>query len=266
VQPAHGAVTMNSDGSFTYTPTGGFHGVDSFNYVASDGYATSTAAVRIAVSNTPPVAGSYTWYTSLHTDVAYTLDILNLLSNGAPYAPVVSDSDGDAITDVRIVRHDPHCAVTWNGSVLTFQALDGYTGDFHFNYQVFDGYDWSNVGSISVSVVIPYARDGAGFTVARGDSLIIPMSALLANDAGRSGYLRVTDVGGPGRNIVWAAIDDDYDPVFDPSSGLEVNNVVIYRPEADFTAGDYTFTYTVGDDSNGFLLLDGFATVTIHVI
>ena len=35
--PAHGTVTLNADGSFTYTPTGGFIGADSFTYKVSDG-------------------------------------------------------------------------------------------------------------------------------------------------------------------------------------------------------------------------------------
>ena len=32
--PSHGSVTLNSDGSFSYTPTAGFSGTDSFSYVA----------------------------------------------------------------------------------------------------------------------------------------------------------------------------------------------------------------------------------------
>jgi len=40
--PSHGSVTLNADGSFTYTPTGGFSGTDTFTYVATDGAASST--------------------------------------------------------------------------------------------------------------------------------------------------------------------------------------------------------------------------------
>jgi len=32
IQPAHGSVTVNGDGSFTYTPTAGYVGPDSFTY------------------------------------------------------------------------------------------------------------------------------------------------------------------------------------------------------------------------------------------
>jgi VCBS repeat-containing protein len=34
--PAHGSVTVNADGTFTYTPQAGFTGTDTFTYTASD--------------------------------------------------------------------------------------------------------------------------------------------------------------------------------------------------------------------------------------
>ena len=36
--PAHGALTLNPNGSFTYTPAAGYWGPDSFTYVAADGH------------------------------------------------------------------------------------------------------------------------------------------------------------------------------------------------------------------------------------
>ena len=38
--PTHGALTINADGSFTYTPNPGYHGDDSFTYTLSDGLLT----------------------------------------------------------------------------------------------------------------------------------------------------------------------------------------------------------------------------------
>lgn len=53
-QPANGSVTLNANGSFTYTPTAGFSGSDSFTYRANDGtVASNLATVRITVSPTP---------------------------------------------------------------------------------------------------------------------------------------------------------------------------------------------------------------------
>jgi VCBS repeat-containing protein len=42
--PGHGQLTLNPDGSFTYTPEAGFRGVDSFTYKANDGHDDSSAA------------------------------------------------------------------------------------------------------------------------------------------------------------------------------------------------------------------------------
>ncbi|MRR05413.1 MAG: hypothetical protein EG828_00485 [Deltaproteobacteria bacterium] len=48
---SHGALTLNSDGSFTYIPAAAYTGSDSFTYVASDGTNSSnTAEVDISVS------------------------------------------------------------------------------------------------------------------------------------------------------------------------------------------------------------------------
>ncbi len=50
---ANGSVTLNSDGSFTYTPNANFFGADSFTYKANDGQADSnTATVSITVQET----------------------------------------------------------------------------------------------------------------------------------------------------------------------------------------------------------------------
>src|SRR5262249_58021995 len=35
--PAHGALTLNADGSFTYTPSADYNGPDSFSSTANDG-------------------------------------------------------------------------------------------------------------------------------------------------------------------------------------------------------------------------------------
>jgi len=48
--PAHGAVTLNADGTFTYTPAAGYAGPDSFTYHLVDGAAiTSAATVHLQV-------------------------------------------------------------------------------------------------------------------------------------------------------------------------------------------------------------------------
>ena len=46
----HGTLTLNSNGTFAYTPTPGYYGSDSFTYEAYDGHLYSTpATVTITV-------------------------------------------------------------------------------------------------------------------------------------------------------------------------------------------------------------------------
>ncbi len=52
--PAHGAVTVNADGSFVYTPTTGYRGNDSFTYQANDGTDDSNV-VTVDITVLPPV-------------------------------------------------------------------------------------------------------------------------------------------------------------------------------------------------------------------
>ena len=42
--PSHGTLTLNANGSFTYTPAANFTGTDSFTYRASDGTLNSSPA------------------------------------------------------------------------------------------------------------------------------------------------------------------------------------------------------------------------------
>ena len=60
-RPSHGALALNADGSFRYTPAAGFSGTDRFSYRASDGSLTSApATVTLRVAAAPPIVDT-TW-------------------------------------------------------------------------------------------------------------------------------------------------------------------------------------------------------------
>src|SRR5205085_909908 len=64
--PAHGTVTLSSDGSFTYTPAPTYSATDPFTYRASDGALnTNAATVSLTVTpvNDPPVAANDSYST-----------------------------------------------------------------------------------------------------------------------------------------------------------------------------------------------------------
>ena len=49
-QPANGTVSLQTNGSFTYTPDGDFNGSDSFTYQASDGRGNLSAAATVTIT------------------------------------------------------------------------------------------------------------------------------------------------------------------------------------------------------------------------
>ena len=57
--PGNGSITVNPDGTITYTPNDGFIGVDSYTYTVTSGGVTETATVTVTVKPAPPVEPPY---------------------------------------------------------------------------------------------------------------------------------------------------------------------------------------------------------------
>ncbi len=120
--PAHGSLTLNSDGSFAYTPDANFNGADTLSYKANDGTSDSnvtTVTINVAAVNDPPQS----------TNDVYTIDEDNPLTVNAAAGVLVNDTDveGDPLTAV-LMSSPVHGTVTLNpdGSFT-------YTPDANFN-------------------------------------------------------------------------------------------------------------------------------------
>ena len=73
---AHGAVTLNDDGTVTYTPQPNFNGTDAFTYTASDGRGgsdTATVTVTVTPVNDKPLADPQTVTVTEDGSVSMTL-------------------------------------------------------------------------------------------------------------------------------------------------------------------------------------------------
>jgi hypothetical protein len=103
--PAGGSLTLNADGSFSYTPDAGFFGVDTFTYRASDGLmASNVATVTVTVvplNEAPELAtigdqsvdeGSLLTFTAMATDVDG--DGLTFSLKGAPAGATIDPVTG----------------------------------------------------------------------------------------------------------------------------------------------------------------------------
>ncbi|KKZ06553.1 RTX toxin, partial [Vibrio parahaemolyticus] len=86
--PANGTVSVNPDGSVTYTPNDNYHGTDSFTYIVTSGGVSESTTVSVDVTpvNDAPVAKDD--IATTQEDTAVTIDVL----------PNDSDVDGDKLS------------------------------------------------------------------------------------------------------------------------------------------------------------------------
>ena len=158
--PSHGTVTLNADGSFTYVPTNGYSGADSFTYNATDssGRTTNTATVSLAVS-----AG--TLYT-----VTYAA---NGASGAVPTQGSVATSTIFAVGSGGQLVKAGYSFGGWNDGSSTFAAGNSYTmgsGNVTFTAQWTpnrtDTVTYDSQGGSAVTSTT--GLDGSSVTVANG--------------------------------------------------------------------------------------------------
>ena len=152
-----GSVTLNADGSFTYTPAPGFTGDDHFTYQASDGTALSNlATVNITVTatggNTAPVANDDSYSTS--QDTALTITAPGVLLND-------TDADGDPLTAAQLSSAGNGLASLNTDGSFSYTPNAGFTGTDSFTYEARD-----NNGGVSASATVTISVTG---TMACGD-------------------------------------------------------------------------------------------------
>ena len=97
VPPDHGTLSLNSNGSFSYTPDTGFTGTDSFTYEANDGTVDSNiATVTIEVTSQPSVP-------TLHVgDLDGSATWVNKTKWAATVIATVYDETGDPVPNATV--------------------------------------------------------------------------------------------------------------------------------------------------------------------
>ncbi|HCG7770074.1 TPA: tandem-95 repeat protein [Vibrio parahaemolyticus] len=127
--PANGTVSVNPDGSVTYSPNDNYHGADSFTYIVTSGGASESTTVNVDVTpvNDVPVAKDDTATTQ--EDTAVTIDVL----------PNDTDIDGDTLRiDSASVPSDQGTVEVVDGK-LVFTPAENFNGNAEITYTVTDG-------------------------------------------------------------------------------------------------------------------------------
>lgn len=226
--PAHGSLTLNADGSFSYTPEPDYAGPDSFTYRPRDAnHGGSPATVTLNVTNTPdaPVGASDAF--SVAEDGSLAVPAPGVLGND-------TDADGDSLT-AALVDAPAHGTLLLNANgSFTYTPEANYAGADSFSYRATDGVLFTAVTTVTLTVTpendAPVGNPDT-YTVAEDAPLSISAPGVLAND---------TDVDADALSAVL---------VSGPAHGtltLHPDGSFIYTPAADY-AGTDSFTYRATD-------------------
>jgi hypothetical protein len=245
LEPANGALSNNTDGTFTYSPSTGFNGPDSFVYEICDlGGLCDTATVTITVNptNDPPVAGDDSVSTSEDTPV--TIDV----------AADDTDPDGNlepSSANTTCTNGSTGCADPANGTLnnlgdgsFSYSPNPDFNGTDSFIYEICDSFYACDTATVTITVISvadpPVANDDSASTTMDTPVLI----DVAANDNDVDGNLEPVSAN--------TTCSNGSSGCASPGDGNLVNNgdgTFTYTPNSGF-AGTDSFVYEICDTDN----------------
>jgi hypothetical protein len=178
-EPAHGTLTLESNGSLTYRPDANFFGIDSFTYRSLDGATVSNLATVmltvLSVNDIPLTVGDD--YTT-NAETPLSVAAAGVLSND-------SDVDGDALSaSVSTPPAHGQLLLHADGS-FEYTPDIGFVGIDTFTYRALDGVAESaeTIVNIAVSPVnrAPQAMPDV-YSTREDETLAVTVNGLLTND------------------------------------------------------------------------------------
>jgi CshA-type fibril repeat protein len=210
--PAHGTVSVGTDGTTTYTPAPGYSGLDGFDVTITDGNGESDT-VTITVRVAPKAA-----------DDTATVDAGSSVSTTTRATGVLGNDSGSALTITNSTTPD-HGTLVLDASAgtYTYTPTAGFSGTDHFDYTATDRSGATTSATVMITVRPAATADSA--TTSADHPVVVDVQA---NDHGTG--LTTTVAGQPAHGTVAVATD----------------GTVQYTPAAG-TSGPDSFTYTVTD-------------------
>jgi uncharacterized repeat protein (TIGR01451 family) len=233
--PTHAAsFTLNSNGSFTYTPLFNYVGVDTFTYRATDGSATSivaTATINIQATNTAPIAIGQNVAVPEDTATNLVLDSFDVDGNSLTFIIVTGPTNGVL------------SLVDTNNGTVTYTPNTNFNGGDSFTFQVNDGF--TNSGIATVGIIVTPVNDAP---VANNQNVNTPEDT----------FTNLVLVGSDIDSLVTYAIL--VGPTNGLLSGFNTNTgAITYAPALNYNGQD-AFRFTVSDGS---LLATGTVFITV---
>ncbi len=239
VPAAHGTVTVNADGTLSFTPASNFNGTATISYTISDGQGgsdTAVVVVTVTAVNDAPVAVNDAATTP--EDTAATITVL-----GNDTDP---ESNPLAVTSATVAPAHGTVVVNANGTLGFTPALN-FNGLDSFSYTISDGKGGFASAQVAVTVTpvndAPVAVNDAATT----DEEIAVNIAVLSNDS---------DVDGDTLTVTGATM-----PAAHGTVAVNANGTLRYQPAPNFNGAD-RLRYTISDGNGGTASAQVVVTVT----
>jgi endonuclease/exonuclease/phosphatase family metal-dependent hydrolase len=167
--PGHGVVDLDPDGSFTYTPTSGYLGADSFTYRAHDGLGGKSEPTTVTL-NVSTVDAVDDTATAVEGAAPLAIDVLG---ND-------SDTSGGALTITAVTQPAyGSVVITGTGSGLSYTPPDGFVGPDPFTYTVTSAAGRTDTATVTVTVGSARGCATADFAAPRQASQLVVPSYLV---------------------------------------------------------------------------------------
>ena len=172
VSTAHGSVTVQVGGTFSYTPNVGYYGPDSFTYTAKDSAGQSSNSATVSFTVQPPTAPA----ANNDSGTTLTSTALNSSSTGTGQsvsaANILTNDSGTGITLTSVTGTGAACsafpctittahgsAVVQSAGTYVYTPTAGYSGSDSFGYQITD--EAAQTASATVNLTINPVADVA---------------------------------------------------------------------------------------------------------
>ncbi|WP_083609960.1 cadherin-like domain-containing protein [Neptunomonas phycophila] len=231
--PSHGTVTLNPDGTVSFTPDPDYNGPATFDYTVSDGNGgedTATVTVVFSPVNDGPdaVDDSFTG----EEDTPYVMTPAAILGND-------TDPEGDTLSITGVSNPTNGTVVLNADGTITFTPDADFVGEATYDYTITDGNGGTDTATVTIDFApmndAPDAVDDA-FTTNEDTPLTLTANDLLGNDSDPDGdMLSIVSVSNPKNGSVI----------------LNQNGSVLFIPAANFF-GEATFEYTITDGNGGY--------------
>jgi len=245
-QPTNGSVTINPDGTVTYTPNAGYTGLDQFEYTICDPFGLCDDAVvvidivdRSTKGHEPPSP----------------IDDFTTTPEDIPVSGTVADNDtepdGDNLTWTQVTQPANGSVVFNSDGTYTYTPDPGYSGPDQYIYEVCD--DGNPILCDQATAYILVVPVNAP-PVAINDDNVTPV------DVPVSGQILTNDFEPDGDNIVVTPVT-----VSNPSNGTLVfapDGTYTYTPNTGYVGVDQ-FEYEICDDQTPALCDEAVVTITI---